>query len=85
MFTCFGKAAFRECGKANAYSANIEYNVSAHGEQIRERKAPTENSNSPLALVLYESTIIVTDLTSVATSFELRHRLHSQGSTKVLS
>ncbi len=40
------KERFRECGKTNAYSANIEFNVSAHGEHIRERKAPTENSNS---------------------------------------
>ena len=39
------KKQFRECGKTNAYSANIEFNVSAHGEHIRERKAPTENSN----------------------------------------
>ena len=38
------KQRFRECGKANVYSANIEFNVSAHGEHIRERKAPTENS-----------------------------------------
>ncbi len=27
---------FLECGKANAYSANIEFNVSAHGEHICE-------------------------------------------------
>ena len=40
------KKRFRECGKTNAYSANIEFNVSAHGEHIRERKAPTENSNT---------------------------------------
>ena len=39
------KKQFRECGKTNAYSANIEFNVSAHGEHVRERKAPTENSN----------------------------------------
>jgi len=39
------KKQFRECGKTNAYSGNIEFNVSAHGEHIRERKAPTENSN----------------------------------------
>jgi hypothetical protein len=31
---------------ASIGSANIEFNVSAHGEHIRERKAPTENSNS---------------------------------------
>ncbi len=42
------KERFRECGKTNAYSANIEFNVSAHGEHIRERKAPTENSNKKL-------------------------------------
>ena len=40
------KPRFRECGKANTYSANIEFNVSAHGEHIRERRAPTENSNT---------------------------------------
>jgi hypothetical protein len=39
------KQRFRECGKANAYSTNIEFNVSAHGEHIRERRAPTENSD----------------------------------------
>ena len=43
------KKQFRECGKTNAYSANIEFNVSAHGEHIRERKAPTENSNIIMA------------------------------------
>ncbi len=37
---------FRECGKVNAYSANIEFTVSVHGEHIRGRKAPTENSNT---------------------------------------
>jgi hypothetical protein len=26
------KQGFRKCGKANAYSTNIEFNVSAHGE-----------------------------------------------------
>ncbi len=31
--------------QANAYTANIEFNVSTHGEHIRDRKAPTENSN----------------------------------------
>jgi hypothetical protein len=39
------KQRFRECGKTSAYSANIEFNVIAHGEHIREMKAPTENSN----------------------------------------
>jgi hypothetical protein len=39
------KHLFPECGKENAYSANIEFGVSAHGEHIRDRKAPTENSN----------------------------------------
>jgi hypothetical protein len=39
------KLRFRECGKANAYSANSDFTVSAHGEHIRGRKAPTENSN----------------------------------------
>jgi hypothetical protein len=36
------KERFRECGKVNAYSAHIEFNVRAHGEHIRERKAPTD-------------------------------------------
>jgi hypothetical protein len=44
-FTCLTKQRFRECGKANAYSANIEFHFNAHGEDFRERKAPTENSN----------------------------------------
>ena len=39
------KQRFRECGKANAYSANIEFNVSAHSSTSVKRKAPTENSN----------------------------------------
>ncbi len=39
------KRRFRECAKANAHSANIEFHVSADGEDFRERKAPTENSN----------------------------------------
>jgi hypothetical protein len=39
------KQRFRECGKANAYSASIEFSVSTHGEYIHGRKAPTENSN----------------------------------------
>ena len=39
------KQRFRECGKANAYSANIEFHFNAHGEDFGERKAPTENSN----------------------------------------
>ncbi len=47
------KKQFRECGKTNAYSANIEFNVSAHGEHTRERKAPTENSNRLWALVSF--------------------------------
>ncbi len=46
------KERFRECGQTNVYSANIEFNVSAHGEHIRERKAPTENSNNSLLLRL---------------------------------
>jgi hypothetical protein len=49
------KKQFRECGKTNAYSANIEFNVSAHGEHIRERKAPTENSNRCLKEWWYQS------------------------------
>ncbi len=39
------KQRFRECGKANAYSASIEFSVSTHGEHIHGRKAPMENSN----------------------------------------
>jgi hypothetical protein len=35
VFLVLSKQRFRECGKANAYSANIEFNVSAHGEHIK--------------------------------------------------
>ena len=47
------KKQFRECGKTNAYSANIEFNVSAHGEHIRERKAPTENFDTVLVCSVF--------------------------------
>ena len=49
MFTGFDQATI---SKANAYSANIEFNVSAHGGHNRERKAPTENSNTLFYLAL---------------------------------
>ncbi len=51
-FTCFEQATIgllvlskQDCEYANAYSANIEFNVSAHWDHLRERKSPTENSN----------------------------------------
>ena len=44
-FTCFDQATIPRVWIGKSYSANVEFNVSAHGEHICERKATTEISD----------------------------------------